>query len=77
MFKVLTGRPAYTGETPSQVLEAIATTPPPFLREVAVGVPEDLQAVCLACLAWEPSDRPTAGEVAVELGRFWSANRSG
>jgi serine/threonine-protein kinase len=70
MFKVLTGRPAYTGETAMQVLEAIATTPPPFLREVAVGVPEDLQAVCLSCLAWSPADRPTAGEVAVELNRF-------
>jgi serine/threonine protein kinase len=70
MFKVLTGRQAYDGETASDVLKAIATTPPPFLREVAVGVPEDLQAVCLACLAWEPTDRPTALEVAVELGRF-------
>jgi serine/threonine protein kinase len=70
MFKVLTRRPAYTGETATQVLEAIATTPPPFLREVAVGVPEDLQAVCLACLAWDPAARPTAREVAVELGRF-------
>jgi serine/threonine protein kinase len=70
MFKVLTGRPAYAGETAGQVLDAIATTPPPFLREVAVGVPEDLQAVCLACLALDPADRPTAVEVAVELGRF-------
>jgi serine/threonine protein kinase len=70
MFKVLTGRPAFAGQTAAQVLEAIATTSPPFLREVALGVPEDLQAVCLACLAWVPADRPTAAEVAVELGRF-------
>jgi serine/threonine protein kinase len=70
MFKVLTGRAPFTGETPEQVFEAIATTAPPFLREVAVGVPEDLQAICLACLAWDPADRPTASEVALELGRF-------
>jgi serine/threonine protein kinase len=70
MFKVLTGRPPFAGETASQVLEAIATTAPPFLREVAVGVPEDLQAVCLACLAWDPADRPAASDVALELGRF-------
>lgn len=70
MFKVLTGRPPFAGETVGQVLEAIATTAPPFLREVAVGVPEDLQAICLACLAWGPADRPTAAEVALELGRF-------
>jgi serine/threonine-protein kinase len=70
MFKVLTGRAPFAGETVSQTLEAIATTAPPFLREVAVGVPEDLQAVCLACLAWNTADRPTAAEVALELGRF-------
>ena len=70
MFKVLTGRPPFAGETVGQTLEAIATTAPPFLREVAVGVPEDLQAICLACLAWNTSDRPTAAEVAMDLGRF-------
>lgn len=70
MFKVLTGRPPFGGGTAGQTLEAIATTAPPFLREVAVGVPEDLQAICLACLAWNVTDRPTAAEVALELGRY-------
>ena len=70
MFKVLTGRAPFGGDTIGQTLEAIATTAPPFLREVAVGVPEDLQAVCLACLAWNAADRPAAAEVALELGRF-------
>jgi serine/threonine protein kinase len=70
MFKVLAGQPAFSGESVNQVFEAIATTAPPFLREVAVGVPEDLQAICLACLAWNPADRPSASEVAVELGRY-------
>jgi serine/threonine protein kinase len=70
MFKVLTGRAAFDGEDISQVLTAVATTAPPFLREVAVGVPEDLQAICLACLAWNPVDRPAASEIALELGRF-------
>jgi serine/threonine protein kinase len=70
MFKVLTGKAPFAGDSISQVLEAIASTAPPFLREVAVGVPEDLQAICLACLAWNPADRPNAGQVALELGRF-------
>ncbi len=70
MFKVLTGRPPFPGETVREVLEAVATTAPPFLREVAVGVPQDLQAICLACLAWNPADRPASSEVALELGRF-------
>jgi serine/threonine protein kinase len=70
MFKVLTDRPPFSGANAGQVLEAIATTSPPFLCEVALGIPQDLQAVCLACLAWNPADRPTAAEIAVELGRF-------
>ncbi len=70
MFKVLTDRPPFIGANAGQVLEAIATTAPPFLCEVALGVPQDLQAVCLACLAWNAADRPTAAEIAVELGRF-------
>lgn len=70
MFKVLTGRPPFAGETVGDTLTAIATTAPPFLREVAVGVPEDLQAICLACLAWNAADRPSAAEVVLELGRF-------
>ena len=70
MFKVLTGKVPFAGHSISQVLEAIASTAPPSLREVAVGVPEDLQAICLACLAWDPADRPTAELVALELGRF-------
>lgn len=70
MFKVLAGRAPFKGDTIPELLQAIATTKPPFLREVAVGVPEDLQAICLACLTWNPKDRPTADDVAVELGRF-------
>ena len=70
MFKVLTGKAPFAGDTISQVLETIVSTAPPFLREVAVGVPEDLQAICLACLAWQPADRPGAELVALELGRF-------
>src|SRR6185436_19816993 len=70
MFKVLTGRQAFPGETVEEVLRALATTHPPFPRSVAVGTPEDLQAICLACLSWNPTDRPAAAEVIVELGRY-------
>lgn len=70
MFKVLTGRNAFEGASVGQVLEAIQRAKPPFLRDVAVGIPEDLQAVCLACLSAEPGDRPSAADVAVELGRY-------
>lgn len=70
MFKVLTGRAPFEGKSVAEVLEAIGATAPPFLRDVALGVPEDLQAICLACLANNPADRPSAADLCVELGRF-------
>ena len=70
MFKVLTGQPPFPGRTMEEVLRAIATTHPPFLRNVAAGTPEDLQAICLACLSWHPPDRPSAADLVVELGRY-------
>ena len=70
MYKILTGRPPFAGENRRQVLEAIATTAPPFPREAALGVPEDLQAICLACMAADPLDRPAASGIVVELNRF-------
>ena len=69
MFQVLTGRTPFEGSNTLEVLEAIRTPPPPFLRDLAVGVPEDLQAICLACLSIKPGDRPTAAQLAVEFGR--------
>jgi serine/threonine protein kinase len=60
MFKVLTGATPFNGSTLTEVLETIREATPPFLRDVAMGVPADLQAICLACLAAEPESRPTA-----------------
>jgi hypothetical protein len=70
MFKVLTGRPPFGGATREEVTDALVNAVPPFPREVALGVPKDLQAICLACLARNPADRPAASEIVVELGRF-------
>jgi len=70
MFKVLTGRAPFDGATVEEVFHSIKAARPPFLRDVAVGVPPDLQAICLACLAFKPEDRPAAADVALELGRF-------
>lgn len=70
MFKVLTGRVPFMGKSLQEVLKAIVENRPPFLREIALGIPEDLQAICLACLALAPQDRPTADEIALELGRY-------
>jgi serine/threonine protein kinase len=70
MYKVLSGRTPFQGTNLSEVFRAITEATPPFLRDVAVGIPSDLQAICLACLAAKPADRPSAEEVALDLGRF-------
>ncbi len=72
MFKVLTGRAPFDGESTLEILDAIRTSEPPFLKDMALGVPEDLQAICLACLARNPEERPQATEIVVDLGRFLS-----
>ena len=70
MFKVLTGRMPFAGKNTDEVLQSIRTSQPPFLRDLAIGVPDDLQAICLACLSSNPADRPSAEDVALDLGRF-------
>lgn len=70
MFKMLTGRLPFEGEDTVAVMRAVTSAEPPFLRDVSVGVPEDLQAICLACLAAKPQERPTAADVALDLGRW-------
>lgn len=70
MFRVLTGAPPFSGVGIGDVLAAIERAAPPFPRDVALEVPSDLQAVCLACLARDPAARPGARQVALELGRY-------
>ena len=70
MFAVLTGKPPFQGASVQEVFEKITGSDPPFPRNVATGIPEDLQAICLSCLAREPEERPTAEEVATDLGRY-------
>ena len=69
MFAVLTGRPPFDGRTPTEVLGKIRSAEPPFPRTLSPKFPEDLQAICLACLAREPKDRPSALDVADDLAR--------
>jgi serine/threonine protein kinase len=70
IFQVLTGHAPFKGETVSEVLENIVTQDPPFPRDIAPGIPADLQAICLACLTRDPEKRPTADQVAVDLGKY-------
>jgi len=69
MFHALTGRPPYEAKSVSELFRKILETDPPFPRSLSSKVPLDLQAICLACLARDPEERPGAQEVAADLGR--------
>lgn len=70
MFRILTGRPPFSGNSTGEVLESVCCSTPPFPRDIVTHVPQDLQAICLACLSLAPENRPTAAVLVEELGRF-------
>jgi serine/threonine protein kinase len=72
LFRLLTGRPPFEGSTVvGMVIDQVRAgllRPPSRLRP---GLPRDLDAVCLRCLAKDPARRyPSAEALAEELARF-------
>ena len=68
-YWLLTGQLVFTGDTPMQLLiqHAQAKPEPPSAR-TTLPIPKELDAIVLACLAKDPSDRPqTARELARRL----------
>ena len=68
-YWLLTGQLVFTGDTPMQLLiqHAQAMPEPPSAR-TELPIPKELDAIVLACLAKDPSDRPqTARELARRL----------
>ncbi len=65
-YEVLSGRRAFEGSTPVQVMQAVARSSCPPLRQVAPQTPDGLAAVVDRCLQREPARRYSD---AAELGR--------
>ncbi|MBI4614562.1 MAG: serine/threonine protein kinase, partial [Planctomycetes bacterium] len=72
LYLLLTGRSPFDAPTTGEVLLRVAAAQPAFPRSLIADVPEELQAISIACLASNPADRPSALDVVADLGRFLS-----
>ncbi len=71
LYHALTGRAPFVGEDAVAILRQVERDDPPSLRLLNPGVPPELEAVALKCVAREPERRyESAQEVADELRRW-------
>ncbi len=71
LFEMVTGRPPFLGDTPVAVASKHVREHPPAPREVNPGVPPDLEAIILKCLAKSPDHRYATGDdLRIDLLRF-------
>jgi serine/threonine-protein kinase len=71
LYEILTGQPPFTGTDALDVLSQVCANEPARPREVAVGVPAALEAICLRALAKERAARyASATELAAEVQRW-------
>lgn len=71
LFHLLTGRPPFVAESVSDTIQLVLEREPITPRVLVMGIPRDLETICLKCLRKEPDKRyQTAQELAHELERF-------
>jgi tRNA A-37 threonylcarbamoyl transferase component Bud32 len=76
LYALLLGRPPFQGESPiATILDVLQTEPIPP-RKVRPELDEELERICLKCLAKSPGDRySTAAELMQDLDRYVQADQ--
>jgi len=72
LYVCLTGRKPFDDPDSIALLRKVAEEEPVRpSKQVKVGVPRDIELICLKCISKEPAERyPTAKSLAEDLGRF-------
>jgi serine/threonine protein kinase len=73
LWELLTGEPLFQGALPQTLMEQVIQLAPRPPSVVRPGLPEELDAICLRCLAKEPGQRySSSASLADDLHRFIS-----
>lgn len=71
LYTLLVGKPPFTGKNRDELLLRVVTKTPQIPRSVEAGIPFDLVAIVMKCLAKEPSRRyQSANDLVQDLDRF-------
>ena len=74
LYEMMTGKPAFTGDSAASLIGAIMTAEPAPLAAVAPATPAAIDRVVRRCLAKDPDARwQCAGDLAAELQSFAAA----
>lgn len=71
LYEILTGRPPFLGSDLGKLLDQVRFKDPISPSHLNLGVPRDLEVICLKCLQKEPHHRyQTAQELKLDLERW-------
>jgi serine/threonine-protein kinase len=68
LYELLTGRGAFGGDSWQEIWSRVLAGFAVSDALTASGVPPDVLEICLSCLAKQPADRPSLGELTAVLG---------